>query len=253
MEELQKAREYLGDEIAKMYQVSQSYGITPENISFFPLVEMIEQLHQREEIYKSIMKRNGYTYTKSELESLKQTRNFSSGGSQMSVCDGRYSDSPQLDMGKNVLFVVELDESETLNGLPYTSKLFERAETSDIKMTFQRTPRTDSFSGKKVMLNDKGRKNSYCFIKKTPEAQVSSLLQELEHELRVFSKKVRETGEIPEIYMDRLASDKYNAGMRMLEMIDAKINYYSGDGYVEELAEEADKNHELTVERQTVI
>lgn len=232
IEQLRQVHDYLGDEIAKMYQLGQAHGISREDMKYLPLLEKIDMLYEKIKVFESIMMRENISYRGEDLRRLKGSPVMSS---PVSVIDGSYADyiSPE----ENCLYVIELAEPD--EKVPPTQRTRSMVENSvqkafintsagaDARMTFTRSglEKKDDYS----TIAD-GRKDAvYLYIKQADEQRVYDVLHEVTERIRAYVKKKQEAGgKVKRIYMDRLTYDKYNIGLNMIEQLGVPVSYHSG-------------------------
>lgn len=236
LEDLIEARKYLENEIAETYQLSQKYNIKPEQMKYLPLIEQIDFLFQREEIYKSIMKRNGYSYTREDIDKLKTLKSSANSSTNVSILDGSYVNEKEFEASTGTVMVFEIDNRELFNEKNCPQYGFCTARRgSEVRMKFREISKS-----KEVNLIE-GTKGTYCYVHSPSEENICGVLAEMEREFRAYIKERRAKGERVKIIMDRLKNDRYNVGQIMLELLDVPVQYYSGmhtDKYESEEARE---------------
>ena len=241
-EQLQQIYDYLGDEIAKMYQLGQAHGIGKEDMKWLPLFEKIDMLYEKIKVFESIMMREHISYRGEDLRRLKGNPVMSS---PVSVIDGSYADYVSLEEG--CLYVIELAEpdekataAQRTRGMVENSaqkNFFSTLAGSDARMTFSKTglEKKDDYSAV-----EDGRKNAgYLYIKHTGEQKAYEVLYEVTERIRTYVKKKQEENKpVKRIYMDRLTYDRYNIGLNMIEELGVPISYHSGVQQTQEAEEE---------------
>lgn len=241
-EQLQQAYEFLGDEIAKMYQLGQAHGIGREEMKYLPLLEKIDMLYDKIKVFESIMLREHISYRGEDLKRLKGSPVRSS---PFSVVDGSYADyiSPETDC----LYVIELAEPNEKAPPAHRARsmvensvqkaFISTSAGSDARMTYSRTglEKKEDYS----TIAESKHKIGYLYVRQAEEHQAYEVLYRMTEQIREYQKeKQKENRKIKRIYMDRLTYDRYNIGLNIMEELGIPVSYHSGIQKQQETEEE---------------
>lgn len=237
-EKLQKIHDSLASEIAEMYQLGQTYGISREDMKYLPLLEKIDMLYEKIRVFESIMLREQISYRGEDLRRLKGKPVVSS---PVSIIDGSYADYAELE--ESCLYVIELAEPDTTAPAAHRTrsmvensvqkKFISSSAGGEARMAFTRTAleKKDDYS---AIAEGKRNNTAYLYIKQADEQQAYAVLNEMAERIRAYAEKKK----IRRIYMDRLTYDRYNIGMNIAEELGVPVSYHSGVQKQQEAEEE---------------
>ena len=182
--------------------LNRTAGLKEKDIGLKPLLEKIEDLENQNEMFKQILSRINYTFSKEEIEQIKKKRYVPSEYAKVNVFDESMEDYA---MDDNAIVVIELyDKVE--RKLPQQAMINRDA---DLKRQAEIVMRNASAQ---VALRQSEKTNKmYLFIKTDNDTQTVNNLLLIENYLRDIDLKNRK------LYMERFESDKYDLERNILE------------------------------------
>lgn len=207
----EKQRQYLNDDIQKIYRLAQKFGIGENDIGLLPLMDKIDDLENQNKVLQEIISRNNYTYTRRDIEELRAKKIVPSQSSSVNVCDGSLVGA---NIPQNAVIVIEIYDQK-----PRPSPQQKLIDTdSDIS---RQTAAALNSNSKAVWQNSFTSERLYLFVKTDNEEQTMQTLIEMERRLKEIDFRNRK------LYMDRMESDTYDIARSVLTKLEIDAQYYT--------------------------
>lgn len=232
IEEMERQKKHLGNEINSMLTVAKKHGIEKEDVGLYPLMQKIEDLANQNAVLRNIITRQSYPWKREDLEAIQAKKYVPSKSLPVSVFDGSLVDA---EIDKNAVVIIELP-NEVPRPLPQR-KLIE----SDGDL--ERQARFVQSSTKAVMCRQsRTSERIYIFVKTDNTEQTMLNLLQMEKQLRELDLKNRR------VYMDRIANDTFDFARSVLSQNGAETLYFTGRVEEEKTKDEArEENKEMTL------
>lgn len=207
--ENQKAR--LGGEVNSMLAVAQRHGITERDIGLYPLLQKIEELEHQNDVLKSIITRQGYTWKGEDLRAMQEKKFAPVQSVPVNVYDGSLVNA---DIENNAIVIIELPDQK--------SRSSPQQKLIDNDLELSRSIRVVQNAKDKVVTKDARSSNrTYLFIKTDGTKQTMENLLLMERRLREFDLTNRK------VYMDRMATDSYDLARSIFEKNNIQALYFT--------------------------
>lgn len=212
IETFEARQEHFKAESEEMHKTAQKWGIAPNDVGLLPLMKKIDDLEQKNRILQEIIAREGYRYTRSDLERLKEKKFTASQAVSVSVYDGSLV-SAEID--PNAIVAIELPQ----DGRPLPQKsLIDR--DADLDRQYKMSGISSS---KATLKKSKVTDRIYAFLKTGDERQTIDCILELERQLRENEDELKGR----RLYIDRLENDRFDLTRSVLNTLDLACNYYA--------------------------
>lgn len=207
----EKQRQYLNDDIQKIYKLAQKFGIGENDIGLLPLMDKIDDLENQNRVLQEIISRNNYTYSRQDIEKLRVKKFTPSQSAGLNVFDGSLTGS---DIPQNAVVVIEIFDQK-----PRPSPQQKLIDSdSDI---YRQAAVASSSNSKAVWRNSSTNGRLYLFLKTDSERQTMQTLIEAEQRLREVDLRNRK------LFMDRMESDTYDIARSILTKLEIDAQYYT--------------------------
>lgn len=229
----EKRLELQKKEFEEMHNTAKKWGIGENDIELTPLLQKIDDLETKNAVLQEIISRNGYQYTRPDLDRLRRKKFTPSQSTKVSVFDGSLVNA---DFESNALIVVEFPK--TPEGESPQQKLLDK--NADLARQYKLTSFAPSqpVSIKTSKVNDQ----MYIFIRPSEnERKTIDVILELERHLREVEDEIKGR----RIYIDKIESDKYDFLKSVLNSLDNPSNYYARRDLTEKQGEEKTKEQQL--------
>jgi len=200
--------------LKKEFQAFTSFvkrcGFTEQDIGLLPMMQRVEDLENQNQVYREIISRHRYAFTKDDLMRMKEKRYTATVGATVSVFSGA------MDMDN-----VE-DNAIVLIELPYQVKREspqQRIINEDDDLLRQ-SKLVQANPNKVMMRPSRISDRMYLFIKTDNANQTIACLLELEKHLKEIDLRGRK------MHMEKIETDEYNFAKNVMEKLDIPTNYY---------------------------
>lgn len=223
IEEQNLKKEVLEKEVQAIIAIAEKHGLKERDIGLLPLMLKIDDLENQNKVYRDIINRSRYSYTKQDLETLKGTRYYPSLSSKVNVFDGRMFDT-QID--DNALVVIEVHNKER-RPLPLQKWIDGDAEL------FRQIKMAGTSSAPLVVRDCKKNNQKYIFLKTDNEKDTAIALLELQKRLADEAENWKGR----RIFMEHIGYDEYDLGRAVLDKAQYDTCYFTGRDKNEEQLE----------------
>ena len=218
IEQMENQKKHLGAEINNILSIATNNGVDKNEIGLYPLMQKIEDLVAKNNVLKSIITRQGYTYTKEELESMKPKAIKSSKSMSVNIYDGCLNDA---EIDKDAIVVIELPDKKQ-RPLKQAA-MIEKDSDLDRIATF-----AQSVSKQVISRQSRLTDRTYIFIKADSPEQTLTNLLEFERQLRELNPRNRK------VFMERLEYDSFDFARNILQKNNVDACYFTGRGNEDE-------------------
>lgn len=210
LEEQEKKNSAIKEEFRAMTLSLKRHGFGVEDIGLIPLVQRIEDLENQNAVYREIISRQRYAFTREEIARLKEKMYEPSRSASVSVFND-YMRSSQIE--DNAIILIELPN----NTQRMSPQKFMIEEDDDL----HRQMKLVQASTNKVMVRSSRTSDRFFVFIKTDDArQTIDCLMELQRHLKEIDFRNRR------LYMEKIESDEYNLARSVLEKMGIPTNYY---------------------------
>lgn len=212
--DMEKRRETLQQEIVRMHTFAEKWGIGEFDIGLLPLMYRIDDLETQNHVLQEILTRNGYTYSRKDLELMRKKKFIPAKSAYVNVCTGTLC---QAEIEQRAVIVVELEDKE--QRLSPQDELLKKDYDMFKQAGFAR-------KGDKKVSVQKSRNGDklYIFIKADNEMQTVENLLEFERILRETDLEGRK------VYMDRMEMDTLDVAYSVLQKNKIEALYFTRQG-----------------------
>lgn len=222
--EIQK-KEVLAKEIQAILAIAERHGLKERDIGLLPLMLKLDDLETQNKVYRDIINRSRYAYTKTDLEKLKATRYYPSLSSKVNVFNGRMYDTAIDD---NALVVVEIhSDRKAKRPLPLQKWIDDDSEL------FRQIKMAGTSSAPLVVRDSKKNNQKYIFLKTDSDKDTAIALLELQKRLADEAENWKDR----RIFMERISFDEYDLARAVLDKAQYDVCYFTGRSISEEQLE----------------
>lgn len=219
-------------EFEEMHSTAKKWGIGENDIELTPLLQKIDDLETKNAVLQEIISRNGYQYTRPDLDKLRHKKFVPAQSTKVSVYDGSLVNA---DFEPNALIAIELPK--TPDGKSPQQKLIDN--NADLARQYKLTTFAPNqpVSIKTSKVNDQ----MYIFLRPDNERQTIEVILELERRLREVEDDLKGR----RLHIDRIESDKFDFLKSVLNTLDIQSSYYARLDLSEKQGEEKTKEQQL--------
>lgn len=225
IEKSKKQLEYLHEDIQKIQRIAERWGISSNDISLLPLVSKIDSLERKNAILREIIARNDFSYSREDMEQLRETNYETAKSSQLNIYDNSLVNA---DIDKNAVVVVEL---------PANKKSPQQKLIAGDDDLYRQSRLASTSSAPIVTRQSRTNNRVYIFFKTETEKQTMESFYLFEQQLKSISDLRNR-----KLYMDRLESDTYDFARSVLQRMDCETLYYTGKTREENSQKQLEKN-----------
>lgn len=219
-------------EAEEIHKAALKWGISEYDVGLKPLMQKIDDLEQKNAILQEIISREGYRYTRNDLDRLRQKKFTPSQAVSVSVFDGSLV---QEEFEPNAIIVIEMPKSDS-DKSPQWKMI---AGNADIERQYKLASIS---TGKVSMKKSKVNNQVYIFLRPEGDERVTiDCLLEMERVLRENEEEMKGR----RLYFDKIESDKFDLARSVLNSIDIPCNYYTRRDLIEKQGEERSKEQQL--------
>ena len=234
---LENQRGAIKDDITEMINLCNNFEIKPEDLSLMSLVEMVADLKNRNHILMDMVRKNGLTFTKAELNAIKDKRYNAAESASMSIMTGSLCDCK--DFENDAIIVITYPANS--GSLEETMRNSAQSELIDKDDEAYRSARMAISNKSPSPIFTRPARNSdrlYMFIR------IDDDIHKLFATLLEFEKQLKSNYEYRRrVYIDKIESDQYD----VLQSILKRNNIYCQ--YFIKLNEDNEKEQEKTLEK----
>lgn len=200
----------IGNDLNAIFDIGRKNGIGRFDRGVKPLMERISDLENQNTILKEIIAKNHYTYSKDELDTLRDRKYTPAESAAVNIFEGSLVNA---EIEKNGIIVVELFDQ--------VQRKSPQQKLIDTDDDLYRQAKLVQGSNVKVMWrNSRTSDRQYLFIKTDSEKQTMENLLLMEQKLREVDFTNRK------VYMDKMETDAYDLAKTIFEKHNITVQYY---------------------------
>lgn len=221
-------------EVQALFNIARSNNLSADDMGYLPLLQKIDDLENQNKILQNIIRKNGYTYTKDDLASIRNHKYVPAKTCKVSVFDGNiYNDVVRgNDIAEDNCVMIfnippEINEPITSENTLSLAKMMEIDNDLERQAKLAKSSSSDC-----TLRKSKTSDRLYMFLKQksTPKETASFLVDEFVRQIRdLKSKGITGFGTITDkmIYMEAPKHDTYNLALKILQEEELTARYYS--------------------------
>lgn len=228
--QMEEQKEHLAKELNSMLTVAKNYGIEKNDIGIYPLLQRIADLENQNDVLKSLITRQGYSWKKDELVAMQAKKYVPAKATPVNFYSGSLVDAEIED---DAIVIIELP-NQASRPSPQ-QKFLDEDMDSERQASFAR-----SSSRPITVRPSRTSKRSLVFIKTDSPKETMENLILLEHQLKAMDCKGRR------VYMDKMETDEYDLTRAILEKNHIEASYFI---HLEDEKEKANDSQEQAQEK----
>ena len=225
----------LKKEFNEVRNIMSENKMSINELSYYPLLQKINELNQRIKVLQKIILRNQCSYTKEDYSQMQPKEYKVSKSVPINIFEGSISTLP-VAIEKNAIIIIELRKNTEDPEKPLPQQeLIDRSSDITVQLNFARRINENIILRKSRMSDRK-----YLFIKTDESTNLIELLIQMGD---CLAKELK--GQKRKIYMDKILEDRYDFAKSVLGTLDTEVVYCTNlktEEKREELQEEKDKS-----------
>lgn len=203
------------EEVKRLFLLSRNLGMNPDDISLYPLIERIAGLEKQNKILQTIIRQNGFRFSKEQIESLRTTRS----PVKSTPFKVRSGTMKNFDIDERGIVVIEVQQYPDRVYTPQRP-MFDSEPNGrfDLERPFRRF-----LASREEVWATPSRQtdNMYMFVKAN---DIQQLLQNLIYMQRLIDEE--DNLKERRIYIEQFECDAYNFAKNVLEQSSCEVNYF---------------------------
>lgn len=215
---LEQQKAILEKEVGFITSVAEKSGVTKQDIGLLPLMQKITDLERMNAVYRNIIAKNSYTYSKDELSQLRERNYIPAMSVNVNVFDGTLAN---VEISDNSFIFIELFNKEA-RPLPQQEYI---DTNEDLQSTINLALKMNNGKEFFVRTSKVNPNNAYMFIRTDNAEETIRALFELQR--RLIEQEEDWRGK--KIYMEKISNDEFDLARQILEKTQFEVIYLTGN------------------------